>query len=453
MLSQQRFYPVGANNPVHVDVRVIAATNKNLEDEIARGNFREDLFYRLNVIPFFVPPLRDRKEDIPSLVREFLSEFGQQYGRPRVEISDSALTQLRSYNWPGNVRELRNVIERVLILNPKATRIEVKHLPVLVQRTDGARNCDKDREEFSTLHQAREAYERDYILKELDRTHGNITRAAESLGLVRSLKGDRYGLADLGAALIGNPGIAGMVEHHALLYADLADPVRLLRGQAQPTRLSGYWPYASGTAAEPEAYARYSALMGASQAMIAGDILDACDLSSTQSLMDVGGGEGVFLEAVAARHPQLDLTLLDLPAVATRATARLSRLGLGDRITCRGGDFHAGLPSGADAISLVRIVHDHDDGPAQALLAAAHGALPPGGRLILAEPMAGTPGAEPVGDAYFGLYLLAMGSGRPRRSEELRTMLREAGFASVQEPKTRRPLLARVLIAQKSGAN
>lgn len=295
----------------------------------------------------------------------------------------------------------------------------------------------------------------DILARRLDLPPDNarrLLRAAESLGLVRALKGDRYGLADLGAALIGNPGIAGMVEHHALLYADLADPVRLLRGQAQPTRLSGYWPYASGTAAEPEAYARYSALMGASQAMIAEDVLDACDLSATRSLMDVGGGEGVFLEAVAARHPQLDLTLLDLPAVAERASARLSRQGLGDRITCRGGDFHAGLPSGADAISLVRIVHDHDDGPAQALLAAAHGALPPGGRLILAEPMAGTPGAEPVGDAYFGLYLLAMGSGRPRRSTELQTMLRKAGFAAIHEAKTRRPLLTQVLIAQKSGA-
>ncbi len=186
-LDEQRFYPVGATKPIHVDARVIAATNKDLGEEIARGNFREDLFYRLNVIPFFVPPLRDRKEDIPSLAREFLAEFGQQYGRPRVEITDSALTQLRGYNWPGNVRELRNVIERVLILNPKANRIEVKHLPVLVQRTEGRNGRDAgSREEFSTLQQAREAYERDYILKELERSHGNITRAAESLGLERS---------------------------------------------------------------------------------------------------------------------------------------------------------------------------------------------------------------------------------------------------------------------------
>ncbi len=137
-LDEQRFYPVGASTPTHVDVRVIAATNKDLEEEIARGNFREDLFYRLNVIPFFVPPLRDRKEDVPSLAREFLSDLGQEYGRARVEISDTAINQLKAYHWPGNVRELRNVIERVLILNPKAHRIEAKHLPMLVQRTDGA---------------------------------------------------------------------------------------------------------------------------------------------------------------------------------------------------------------------------------------------------------------------------------------------------------------------------
>lgn len=183
-LDEQRFYPVGASTPVHVDARVIAATNKDLEEEIARGNFREDLFYRLNVIPFFVPPLRDRKEDIPLLAREFLQEFGQQYGRPRVELSESAVAQLKQYNWPGNVRELRNVVERVLILNPKVARIETKHLPKLVQRTDG--RAGNGREEFSSLLQAREAYEREYILKELDRSHGNVTRAAESLGLERS---------------------------------------------------------------------------------------------------------------------------------------------------------------------------------------------------------------------------------------------------------------------------
>src|SRR5690242_170681 len=118
-LDEQSFTPVGGDELITVDVRVIAATNKDLEDEISKGNFREDLFYRLNVIPFYVPPLRDRKEDIPLLVKEFLQEFGQQYGRPHVEMHSDALDTLRQYNWPGNVRELRNLVERVLILNPK----------------------------------------------------------------------------------------------------------------------------------------------------------------------------------------------------------------------------------------------------------------------------------------------------------------------------------------------
>lgn len=180
-LDEQRFTPVGATQTIQVDVRVIAATNKDLEEEIAKGNFREDFFYRLNVIPFYVPPLRDRKEDIPLLVREFLLEFGRQYGRPRIEMSDEAIAVLKQYHWPGNVRELRNVIERVMILNPQTIRIERKHLPMLVFRGSGRKG-----EEFSTLHQAREAYERDYILKKIDECHGNVSRAAEALGLERS---------------------------------------------------------------------------------------------------------------------------------------------------------------------------------------------------------------------------------------------------------------------------
>jgi two-component system, NtrC family, nitrogen regulation response regulator NtrX len=187
-LDEQRFLPVGASHPVHVDVRVIAATNKDLEEEIARGNFREDLFYRLNVIPFFVPPLRDRKEDIPLLVKEFLQQFGAEYGRPHVEMTEDALAALKQYHWPGNVRELRNLVERVLILNPKTQRIERKHLPMLVYRDSGrdANKANGRGEEFTSLLQAREAYERDYILKKLDEFHGNVSRAAEGLGLERS---------------------------------------------------------------------------------------------------------------------------------------------------------------------------------------------------------------------------------------------------------------------------
>ena len=182
-LDEQRFIPVGGDEPITVDARVIASTNKDLEEEISRGNFREDLFYRLNVIPFSVPPLRERKEDVPLLGRHFLKEFSATYGRRPREITDDAIETLMRYSWPGNVRELRNVIERIVIMNPTTIRFERKHLPPLVHR-DGGRKVAGT--EFSTLHQARAAYERDYILKKLDENHGNVSRTAEVLGLERS---------------------------------------------------------------------------------------------------------------------------------------------------------------------------------------------------------------------------------------------------------------------------
>jgi two-component system nitrogen regulation response regulator NtrX len=182
-LDEQRFTPVGSDEPITVDARVIASTNKDLEEEISRGNFREDLFYRLNVIPFSVPPLRERQEDVPLLARYFLKEFSTAYGRRPREISDEAIETLMRYAWPGNVRELRNVIERIVIMNPTTSRFERKHLPPLVHR-DGSRRAVGN--EFSTLHQARAAYERDYILKKLDENHGNVSRTAEVLGLERS---------------------------------------------------------------------------------------------------------------------------------------------------------------------------------------------------------------------------------------------------------------------------
>ena len=182
-LEEQRFIPVGSEETITVDVRVIASTNKDLEEEISKGNFREDLFYRLNVIPFFVPPLRERKEDIPLFARYFLKELAATYGRRPREITDDAIELLMRYSWPGNVRELRNVIERIVIMNPTTTRFDRKHLPPLVYR-DGNRRASGS--EFSTLHQARDAYERDYILKKLDENHGNVSRTSEVLGLERS---------------------------------------------------------------------------------------------------------------------------------------------------------------------------------------------------------------------------------------------------------------------------
>jgi len=181
-LEEQRFEPVGSASAISVDVRVIAATNKNLEEEIARGNFREDLFYRLNVIPFVVPSLRERSEDIPLLADFFLREFALTYGRKPKELAPDTLAALEVHAWPGNVRELRNLIERLVIMSPHPV-IERRHLPSFLFRSDSRRRSSA---EPSTLQQARAAYERDFIMRKLEENQGNITRAAESLGLERS---------------------------------------------------------------------------------------------------------------------------------------------------------------------------------------------------------------------------------------------------------------------------
>ncbi|HWR51901.1 MAG TPA: sigma-54 dependent transcriptional regulator [Bryobacteraceae bacterium] len=179
-LEEQRFEPVGANEFVQVDVRVIAATNKNLQDEIERGNFREDLFYRLNVIPFYVPPLRDRREDIPLLADYFLREFTTRYGRKAKEMTTDAYRVLSEYYWPGNVRELRNLMERIVILSPQV-RIDARHIPL-----NRSRAPERGADRFGSLQEVREAAERDYILKKLEETGGNVSRTAELLGLERS---------------------------------------------------------------------------------------------------------------------------------------------------------------------------------------------------------------------------------------------------------------------------
>lgn len=277
-----------------------------------------------------------------------------------------------------------------------------------------------------------------------------LLRAAAALGLVERIGGEWLLGAD-GAALRGNRGIAEMVAHHHLLYADLADPVGLLRRGGGGGALSRHWRYAE-SAGQGDAgdVGDYSALMAASQPLVATQILDAYPIARHRRLLDIGGGEGAFLAACGARAPSLELALFDLPAVGDRARARIAAAGFADRTTVIGGDFFADpLPVGYDLISLVRILHDHDDGPALALLRSIHAALPPGGRLLIGEPMAQTPGAEPAGDAYFGLYLLAMGSGRPRSPSEIASMLHAAGFASSRLIATAISLTTRVIVANR----
>jgi two-component system, NtrC family, nitrogen regulation response regulator NtrX len=181
VLEEQRVEPLGSNQPVKVDVRVIAATNKKLEEEIGRNSFREDLFYRLNVIPFYVPALRERTEDIPILAGHFLAEYCGAYGRKPKEFSATAMEVLLAYPWPGNVRELRNLVERLVIMCP-SHKIEPHHLPPELFR--GA--AKSPQRPYESLQEARSAYEREFVLRKLEENRWNMTKAAAALGLERS---------------------------------------------------------------------------------------------------------------------------------------------------------------------------------------------------------------------------------------------------------------------------
>lgn len=274
---------------------------------------------------------------------------------------------------------------------------------------------------------------------------GRLLRAAAALGLAER-NGDRWTLGEQGAALLGNPGIAAMVAHHRLLYADLADPVAALRRGPGGGALAQFWRYAGTPGAGlADDVAAYSALMAASQPLVARQILDAYPFARHRLLLDVGGGEGAFLGVVGERVPGLQRGLFDLPAVGLRASARL-----GPGVAIHGGSFFGDpLPGGYDLVSLIRILHDHDDAPARRLLRSIFDSLPTAGTLLIAEPMAGTSGGEPAGDAYFGLYLWAMGSGRPRPAHEIAAMLREAGFRSVREHRSALPMTVRIITGVK----
>jgi two-component system nitrogen regulation response regulator NtrX len=183
-LQEQKFERVGGTEMIFVDVRVIAATNRDLKEEIQKGRFREDLYYRLNVIPIAVPPLRERKADIPILVEHFIAEFCLENNKEMKKISPEAMDLLISYSWPGNVRELKNVVERMVIMT-RGPMIEARDVP------DPVREQPKGPPEFSffefnLLKDARREFERRFIMKKLMENEENISKTAELIGIERS---------------------------------------------------------------------------------------------------------------------------------------------------------------------------------------------------------------------------------------------------------------------------
>lgn len=188
VLTDQSFSRVGSTRPIKVDVRFVSATSRNLENEIAEGRFREDLFYRLNVVPVEIPALTDRRDDIPALVEHYVARFASEHGITPPETSSEAMAALQSYNWPGNVRQLRNVIERTIILAPRGrlARIDVDMLPPELVQGDGGRAAGISSLMGVPLREARESFEREYLKIQIRRFSGNISKTAEFIGMERS---------------------------------------------------------------------------------------------------------------------------------------------------------------------------------------------------------------------------------------------------------------------------
>jgi two-component system nitrogen regulation response regulator NtrX len=190
VLTDQSYHRVGGQRPVKVDVRVLSATSRNLQDEISAGRFREDLFYRLNVVPVRVPPLRERREDIPELVSHFLARFAAERRIPALRISEEAMAALQAHDWPGNVRQLRNIIERTIILAPgdRVSCIDVDLLPPEILDNQSAVGGSTAAMAImgSPLREARESFEREYLKIQIRRFSGNISRTASFIGMERS---------------------------------------------------------------------------------------------------------------------------------------------------------------------------------------------------------------------------------------------------------------------------
>lgn len=274
-----------------------------------------------------------------------------------------------------------------------------------------------------------------------------LLSGAVALNLIKRRRSGFYALTQRGAALAGVPGLQGMIDHHDILYLDLADPVAFFRGEVE-TELAAFWPYVfgAGGATNPETSAQYSQLMADSQVLVAEDTLAMVDFRRANHVLDVGGGTGAFLGALRQAHPQLELTLFDLPQVARVAEARFLAASLAKTVNIVPGSFRDDpLPKGADTITLVRVLYDHSDETVAALLRSAFDALPAGGRIIVSEPMTGGDAPQRAGDAYFALYCMAMRTGKARSPAEITALLEGAGFTTPRVPRARRPYITSVV--------
>jgi demethylspheroidene O-methyltransferase len=281
--------------------------------------------------------------------------------------------------------------------------------------------------------------------------------SAVAVRLLQHRSGGRFGLGPLGAPIAAHEGVAAMVEHNNLLYQDMGDPVAFLR-HAWGGQMAAYWPYAHTDKAgqqgalDPGQVGRYSALMAASQNFVVEEILATYPFAEHRSVLDVGCGKGRFVAELAQRQKHLTFQLFDLPPVLALTRQNHASLGLESRMQYHGGSFFDdALPQGSDLVTLVRVAHDHPDDAVRAILKKIFEALPAGGRLLLAEPMAQEPGEKPLADAYYHYYLLAMGAGRLRTASELVALMQDSGFRQVERLSNAMPIHAKILVGRKPG--
>ena len=279
-----------------------------------------------------------------------------------------------------------------------------------------------------------------------------LCNAASSINLMSPNNREEYSISILGASVIGVSGLKDMIIHNKLFYEDLLDPVKLLKGDLD-TKLSGFWPYVKSESSRKitdTSASEYSDLMASSQKIVAEETLRAIDLSNFNSLLDVGGGTGAFLFAVAKVYPNLNLTLYDLPAVIEEAEKLIIQNDPLCRIRVVAGNFvDDDLPDGIDVITLNRVLYDHEENMVIKLLKSVFLALNPGGSLIISEPMSGGSAPTRAGDAYFGFYTMAMTTGRPRSGQRHIKTLSDLGFVNIKKANKISNFITSVIIAHK----
>ncbi len=278
-----------------------------------------------------------------------------------------------------------------------------------------------------------------------------LLTGAVSLKLLALRRDGRYTVGRLGTAVLADPGIATIVRHHTLLYRDLAQPTDLLRAPLD-SEMASFWAYtqddAVGTIDQDKA-ARYSTVMATTQAMVCDQILAAYDFSFAEKILDIGSGTGTFAAALLDRYDNVTVSLFDLPAVIELAKQSVANTSSHQAraVFCPGDFATVTLPGSQDLITMVRVLHDQDQHRAQALLVKARTALKPGGTLLIAETLIESERHAPIGAAYFGWFLLAMGRGKARTKSEVRELLECSGFQRIREHKTTLPMVVRVITA------